>query len=214
MSTTFIDRPISMCTFTFADGRHCRTPRSASHQHLCTYHARKESQARAAQKLGSDIAFDLSGETTTANDLTAALCHLFAAVAQGHVKPKTANTLAYLGQTLVQSIQLAKLEFIEAFGARGWHAEVEGHLYPPKPPKPQPSPEPEPEPEPTAELAADPGLAPASDSEQHPEPSAVPQQQQTSEPQIVTQSAPETEPQASSESALDPVFANQIGVTT
>src|SRR5271170_3976521 len=111
-----IDRPISLCTFTFSDGRHCRTPRTASHQHLCTYHARKESQARAAQKLGKDISYDLSGNTTTANDLTAALSHLFAAVANGHVKPKTANTLAYLGQTLVQSVQLSQREFVDTFG--------------------------------------------------------------------------------------------------
>jgi hypothetical protein len=125
-----IDRPISLCTFTFSDGRRCRTPRTARHQHLCTYHARKESQTRAAEKVGQDIAYDLSGSVTTASDLTSALRHLFTAVAQGHIKPKTANTLAYLAQTLVQSIRLSQGEYIDAFGKDAWHEEVEGHLYP------------------------------------------------------------------------------------
>ncbi len=131
MSTTLSLEPrISICTFTFADGRRCRTPRTAHHQYLCTYHARKDAQARAAEEVGKDISYDLSGKFTTANDLTAALAHLFSAVAQGHIKPKTANTLAYLGQTLVQSVQLAQHEFIKTFGERSWRGQIEGHLFP------------------------------------------------------------------------------------
>ena len=211
MSTNFsIDRSNSLCTFTFVDGRHCRTPRSPSHRHFCTYHARKEYQARAVQKLGNDIAYDLSGETTTANDLTAALRHLFTAVAQGHVKPKTANTLAYLGQTLVQSIQLAKLEFIEAFGAPEWHAEVEAHLYPPEPPKPEPPPTHDQDPEPTAEPDPNPEPPTPPDFEPRPEP-AAPEQDQASEPQIITEPAPNAEPQSDSAAALDLVPANHTG---
>jgi len=37
----------SLCRFTFADGRHRRTPRSPSHPHFCFDHARKESGALA-----------------------------------------------------------------------------------------------------------------------------------------------------------------------
>ncbi len=37
----------SLCTFTFADGRRCRTPLSSSHPRLCFDHARKEAQAHA-----------------------------------------------------------------------------------------------------------------------------------------------------------------------
>ena len=110
------DRRISLCTFTFADGRRCRTPRAAMHQHLCTYHARKDAQARAAEKVGREIAYDLSGDFITANDLCSAIGHLFSAVAQGHIKPKTANTLAYLGQTMVQAVQLSRDEYIETYG--------------------------------------------------------------------------------------------------
>jgi len=38
---------VSLCRFTFADGRQCRTPRSANHPHFCFDHARKESGALA-----------------------------------------------------------------------------------------------------------------------------------------------------------------------
>ena len=157
MSANFsVDRSNSLCTFTYVDGRHCHTPRTASHQHLCTYHARKESQARAAQKPGKDISYDLSGNTTTANDLTAALSHLFAAVANGHVKPKTANTLAYLGQTLVQSVQLSQREFADAFGERAWRSQVQSHLPVDPPLNPAPPPAPDPTPAPTGQVPATP----------------------------------------------------------
>jgi hypothetical protein len=41
----------SLCRFTFADGRQCRSPRSPHHPHFCSDHARKDSQACAADKL-------------------------------------------------------------------------------------------------------------------------------------------------------------------
>src|SRR5882762_7767566 len=87
-----------LCAFTFADGRQCRTPRRA----------------------GRDISSFLSGSYLSACDLSSALARLFSAVAEGHVKPKTASTLAYLGQTLIQSIQIAENEYINAFGANSW----------------------------------------------------------------------------------------------
>jgi hypothetical protein len=45
----------SLCFFSFADGRRCRTPRSPSHPHLCTFRARKEAQARASDQVGREI---------------------------------------------------------------------------------------------------------------------------------------------------------------
>jgi hypothetical protein len=142
MSTTFsIDRRMSLCTFTFADGRRCRMPHSAAHPELCVYHARKDAESRAARQFGLNVAGDLAGKYTSACDLTSALSHLFAAVAQGHVRPKTANTLAYLGQTMVQSIHLAQKEFITTFGERYWQESIADNLYPNRP-KPQPKPDP------------------------------------------------------------------------
>jgi hypothetical protein len=117
-----------LCTFTFADGRHCRTPRSASHLHLCTFHARKEAQAQAAEKLGRDVSYFFSGEYLSANDLSNALGRLFPAVVQGHIKPKTASVLAYLAQTLVQTIHLAQHEFVNSCGDQDWKESIQESL--------------------------------------------------------------------------------------
>jgi hypothetical protein len=132
-----------LCAFTFADGRQCRTPRCSAHPHLCFDHARKETQALAAQQMGRNIAADLSGGYLSACDLSSALARLFAAVAQGHVKPKTAATLAYLGQTLLQSIQFAQGEYINAFGTDYWRRTIRSSFAPPPAPPesaPQPAP--------------------------------------------------------------------------
>jgi len=146
MSTTFsIDRSDSKCAFTFTDSRNCRTTRTASHQHFLHLPRleRIPSPRRAKTRQRHLLSTSPAKPPTTSPPPSA--------VAQGHVKLKTANTLAYLGQTLVQSIQLAKLEFIEAFGVRDWHAEIAGHLYPPPPPKPEPPPDSEPDPAPASD---------------------------------------------------------------
>ena len=113
-----------LCSFTFADGRRCRTPRRSGHPHLCAFHAQKEAQSRAAEQAGEDVSYYLSGTYLSACDLTAALGRLFSAAVHGEIKPKTATALAYLGQILNQSIQLAQHEYINAFGTDSWRSEV------------------------------------------------------------------------------------------
>ena len=131
MSVTFsIDRSNSLCSFTFADNRRCRMPRSGTHPEFCTFHARKDQQSRAVQKFGQDVALDLAGKYTSACDLTSALSRLFAAVAQGHIKPRTANTLGYIAQTMVQSIGMAQHEYSTTFGKRAWMEAIADNLYP------------------------------------------------------------------------------------
>jgi len=120
-----------LCSFTFADGRQCRTPRRAGHSHLCAFHARKEAQSLAAEQAGEDISSFLSGDLMTACDLSSALARLFSAVAKGDIKPKTASTLAYLGQTLIQSIQIAQDEYINAFSTDSWREAVRSSFAPP-----------------------------------------------------------------------------------
>jgi hypothetical protein len=110
----------SLCLFTFTDGRRCRTPRTTGHPHFCFYHARKESQARVAEKLGNDLNFFLSGEYLSANDLAVALGRIIPAVVRGDLKPRTATTVAYLAQTLLQTIHLAQDEYLNAFSNRVW----------------------------------------------------------------------------------------------
>jgi hypothetical protein len=150
-----------LCSFSFADGRQCRTPR-AGHPYLCAFHARKDAQALAGQEAGKDIAYHLSGSYVSACDLTSALGRLFSAVAQGQVKPKTASTLAYLGQTLVQTLHLAQDEYINAYGTDSWretirtsHEQSADHMSPDPP-----SPDPEPAPALTLEAPSDASPAP------------------------------------------------------
>ena len=151
MSTNRSKDRSSLCSFTFVDGRHCRIPRQAGHPHLCAFHARKEAQALAGQAAGKDIAYHLSGSFVSACDLTSAIGRLFSAVAQGHVKPKTASTLAYLGQTMVQALPLARDEYINAYDTDDWRETIrESHEQSANHTSPDPqSPEPEPAPAPT-----------------------------------------------------------------
>ncbi len=39
----------SLCSFTFADGGHRRTPRFAVHAQLCYFHSRKQAEAQAGR---------------------------------------------------------------------------------------------------------------------------------------------------------------------
>lgn len=124
MSSLFAKDRVSACLFTFADGRRCRTPRSGTHPQFCFYHARKESKARAAEKLGHELSYFFSGDFVTACDLSTALARLLPAVAHGDIKPKTATTLAYLAQTFLQTLHLSQHEFITAVGEKEWRKTV------------------------------------------------------------------------------------------
>lgn len=132
----------SLCSFFFADGRQCRMPRRQGHPYLCTFHAHREARLLAAESAGEDIAGFLSGAYVSACDLNSALARLFVAVAQGHIQPKTASTLAYLGQTLVQALHLAQHEYINAFGTDSWRRTVRSSFTPPDPPSPPAPPTP------------------------------------------------------------------------
>lgn len=114
----------SLCRFTFADGRQCRTPRPAGSDHFCAFHARKLARSRSSDDLAREISFYLSGEYLSANDLSAALARLMPAMLRGDIKPKAANSLAYLGQTLTQLLRLGQDEYINAFGADTWRRVI------------------------------------------------------------------------------------------
>ena len=147
----------SLCSFTFANGRRCLTPRSGKHPRLCFYHAQKEARDRAAKKLGKDLAYFFSGDSLSACDLSAALGRLIPAVVRGDVKHKTAHTVAYLAQTLMQAIHVSQHEYCEAFSSNAWRQSVRNsvngnhdYLFPPDPqPDQSESPQPQPQPIPT-----------------------------------------------------------------
>ena len=130
---------VSLCLFTYTDGRRCRTPRVASHPHFCFYHAQKESQVRSAATLGKDLAYFFSGNYLSACDLSTALSRLIPAVIRGEIKPRLARTVAYMMQTLLQSIHLAQDEYINAFSTDGWRKSIrnsinsnQDYLFPPR----------------------------------------------------------------------------------
>jgi hypothetical protein len=133
----------NLCFFAFADGRQCRMPRRSGHPHLCAFHAEKEAKAQAAKQSGEAISSFFFGDYLSACDLSAALGRVFSAVAQGHLKPKAATALAYLGQTLNQSVKLAQDEYANVFGGNVWRRRVAQCLEPP-PPAPQPVSQPAP----------------------------------------------------------------------
>jgi hypothetical protein len=124
MSTIRSKDRASLCSFTFVDARRCRMPRGVGHPYLCAFHARKEAQALAGQKAAEEIAYHLSGSYVSACDLSSALGRLFSAVAQGQIKPKTASTLAYLAQTIVQNLHLAQNEYVQTFGTNAWRDTI------------------------------------------------------------------------------------------
>src|SRR5579864_1621363 len=131
---------VSLCLFTFTDGRRCRTPRTGRHPHFCFYHAEKEARAQAAEKLSKDLAYFFSGDYLSACDLSTALSRLIPAVIRGDIKPRLARTVAYMIQSLIQTIHLSQDEYINAFDTDGWREAVRNsvngnrdYLFPPEP---------------------------------------------------------------------------------
>jgi hypothetical protein len=138
MSSLSTKDRVPLCLFSYEDGRRCRTPRIASHPHFCFYHAQKESQSQAVEKLAKELDYFFSGDYLSACDLSTAMSRLIPAVIRGHIKPRLARTVAYMLQTQLQAIHLAQHEYINAFGTDGWrdalHHSVTSnhdHLCPP-----------------------------------------------------------------------------------
>jgi hypothetical protein len=138
---------VSLYLFTFQDGRRCRTPRTGNHPHFCFYHAQKEARAQAAETLAKDLACFFSGDYLSACDVSTALARLIPAVIRGDIKPKLARTVAYMVQTLTQSIHISQKEYANAYGTEGWRKVVRSSVnsnydyrFPPNPGSQQPAP--------------------------------------------------------------------------
>jgi hypothetical protein len=70
---------------------------------------------------------------------------MMSAIAQGHLKPRAASTVAYLSQTLLQAIHLSQHEYINAFGTTSWREEIRAAFAQTNPDPPREDPEPEPD---------------------------------------------------------------------
>ena len=181
MSSLSPEDRVSLCLFTFTDGRRCRTPRTGRHPHFCYYHAQKEARAQSAEKLGRDLAYFFSGDYLSACDLSTALAHLIPAVVRGDIKPKLARTVAYMFQTLTQTIHISQKEYADAFGTGGWRRAVRNsvngnsdYLFPPDP-KSAPEPKPPAPPATPKTPPEQPPPAPAPPSQPCPAPAPAPQ---------------------------------------
>lgn len=113
-----------LCTFTFSDGRRCRLPSYFTEPDLCYFHATKFRKQVNAEAAGVQIAKILNTDFLTACDLSNTFGALFSATARGFIKPKTATTLAYLGQLMLQTHIHAKQEFQEAFTEDSWRNAI------------------------------------------------------------------------------------------
>jgi hypothetical protein len=107
---------VSRCTFTFADGRQCKTPRQPGDADFCYFHSQRELRRLAARNAGDFIASGLSTDYVSACALNGTLGRLFRAVASGQISPKTAHTLGYLAQIMAQTLPMAEDEFARTFG--------------------------------------------------------------------------------------------------
>jgi len=209
MSTLSPKDRVSLCKFSFADGRRCRTPRTRNHPHFCFDHAQKEARARTAEELGNDLAYFFSGGYVSACDLSIALSRILPAVVRGDLKPRTGHTVAYLAQTLMQAIHLSKHEYINAFGTDAWRNSVRNSVdgnYDYRFPKPAPQPSPQSPPAQTppvvAGLQTGQGQTPQPSADSQPQPAARPAQTQPAQPSANCHSAcPDLVGERSEESA-------------
>jgi Dam-replacing family len=156
-----------LCYFTYADGRRCTLPQFPDDMGLCYHHREKRQAYLQSREAGRQVSLCLDTDILTACDLSRTLSALFAATAQGYMKPKLASSLAYLAQLMLQTHKLATEEYLETF-ERDWqdvvyeapaftHAELE-----PQPPAAPLAPDPTSNPTPAETAVSD--SSPGSDS--------------------------------------------------
>jgi len=97
------------CQFTFTDGRQCRMFRMPKHPDLCFMHWHQEEESLPRRNLGLEL-LGASDRVLTTADVNRALARLFRLVAEGRVSPRTASTLAYIGQQLTLLVSVMQRE--------------------------------------------------------------------------------------------------------
>lgn len=97
------------CQFTFADGRQCRMFRMPKHPDYCVMHWHQEEESIPRQNLGLELLGPSDRVLTTA-DVNRTLCRLLRLVAEGRISPRTAATLAYIGQQLTCVVSIMQRE--------------------------------------------------------------------------------------------------------
>jgi hypothetical protein len=117
------------CLRQFSDGRSCRMLRKKDHPTLCLFHAREEQQLLESDKLAAEFA-SLSGKLNTVTDINHVLGKVFIALAEKRISHQTADTFAYLGQLLLQTIPGVKNELNAAVQHPGAYDAMLRHNIP------------------------------------------------------------------------------------
>ncbi|HKI12488.1 MAG TPA: hypothetical protein VKA02_10260 [Candidatus Acidoferrum sp.] len=112
MSSNDSEDRASLSAFTFADGRRCRLPRPFPDSEYCHHHQRKLRHLREHDDTARNIALPLIGEVIAPSSLNFAVARVFAAVAEGRISSKTANTLTNLAKVLLKTIPNAQRELL------------------------------------------------------------------------------------------------------
>jgi hypothetical protein len=124
----FGDRP-DTCIHTFADGRRCKMPQSPDNYGLCYFHAHQHAQKAVSERAGRQVDRFLNTELLTAGELSSTFSALFSATVRGYINPKTARTLAYLGQLMLQTHVAARDEWRGACGSSWQRVFIKGLNY-------------------------------------------------------------------------------------
>ena len=138
MSTKRSSDSSKSCLFSYSDGRRCRMMRSSQHPSLCHYHARIEQQYLEAQRLGAEISTTLTGHFHTAADINHVLGRVFTALAQGRINRRSAATLIWACQLMLQSLPALKDETKFRYTYETWSDLIDRAR--PLSPPPSPSP--------------------------------------------------------------------------
>jgi hypothetical protein len=137
MTTTRCSHP-NLCRFAFSDGRRCRMLRHKNHTALCLFHAHAERQLLESHRLGAEMAATFTGDFLTAADINHVMGKVFTALAQNRIPQRTAATLAYLGQVMLNSLPMAKKETTFVYSYETWKDLIDNatHLTNSRPPTP------------------------------------------------------------------------------
>lgn len=129
MKSNSTDSNDNKCLRQFTDGRSCRMLRKKDHPTLCIFHAREEQQLLESEKLAAEFA-SLSGKLNTVTDINHVLGKVFTALAEKRISHQTADTFAYLGQLLLQTIPGVKSELNAAVQHPGAYDAMLRHNIP------------------------------------------------------------------------------------
>lgn len=94
------DHSAANCSFTYRDGRKCRSLHGLLSDY-CLYHQRMHRRLFEADITAAKVAEPLDSAFVSSSSLNVALTRLFAAIADGRMTPKTGDQLINLAKLLI-----------------------------------------------------------------------------------------------------------------